>query len=114
MWAWTRGAAPPGIASLVAAVEGRVRPDGTAPVRDRRVRIGAHPLGVRTSRRRASGGDSPGSASDRIGTIPCDTPPGLKTGGFSERAPSYERERLARVGASTHQPQIMRHTILDY
>jgi hypothetical protein len=42
-----------------------------------------------------------------------DTPLGLKTRGFSERAPSDRRPYLAHVRASTHDPQVMRDTILD-
>jgi hypothetical protein len=42
-----------------------------------------------------------------------DTPPGLKPGGFSEMAPSYRNPSLAGVPASTHEPQVVRHTMLD-
>jgi hypothetical protein len=43
-----------------------------------------------------------------------DTPPGLKSRGFSETAPSYRCSHLACVRASTHNPHIMQDTILDH
>src|SRR5262249_12634034 len=43
-----------------------------------------------------------------------DTPQGLKPHGFSESAPSYRHPFLARVRASTHNPQVVRDTILDH
>src|SRR5262245_56794460 len=54
----------------------------------------------------------PTLSSSHAARLLSDTPPGLKPGGFSELPPSYRPRGLACVLASTHDPQVVRDTIL--